>query len=137
MAAPTTVAAMLPMVAVMGFATFASGFAGGTIPGATAGVVAPNPVPHRTINSPGFAGTAVTPGAVPPANQVANVANPITVTIGNIAATVVGAAIAPGNAGLYQIAVQVPDSVPDGDLPVVAQVNGVQSSSNVLLNVKR
>jgi len=79
----------------------------------------------------------VTPGVVPPANPVANVANPITVTIGNIAATVVGAAITPGNAGLYQIAVQVPDSVPDGDLAVVAQVSGIQSSSSVLLSVKR
>jgi uncharacterized protein (TIGR03437 family) len=87
----------------------------------------------------GFGATvpAVAPGIVPPANPLANVANPVTVTIGNIAATVTGAAISPGNPGLYQIAVQVPASVPDGDLPVVAQVNGVQSSSNVLLNVKR
>src|ERR1019366_7128837 len=65
MAAPVTVAAMLPMVAVMGFATFASGFAGGTIRGATAGVVAPNPVPHRTIDSPGLAGPAAMPGNRP------------------------------------------------------------------------
>src|ERR1019366_9306523 len=46
-AAPTTVAAMLPMVAVTRFATLADGRAGGRVPGATAGVVAPNPVPHR------------------------------------------------------------------------------------------
>ena len=87
----------------------------------------------------GFGATTptVAPGILPPANPLANVANPVTVTIGNIAATVVGAAISPGNPGLYQIAVQVPSSAPDGDLPVVAQVNGVQSSSNVLLNVKR
>jgi uncharacterized protein (TIGR03437 family) len=87
----------------------------------------------------GFGATnpAVTPGVVPPANPVANVANPITVTIGNVAATVVGAAITPGSPGLYQIAVQVPDSVPDGDLAVVAQVSGIQSSSSVLLSVKR
>jgi uncharacterized protein (TIGR03437 family) len=65
------------------------------------------------------------------------VANTVTVTIGNIAATVVGAALTAGNPGLYQIAVQVPDSAPDGDLAVVAQVSGVQSSSNVLLSVKR
>jgi uncharacterized protein (TIGR03437 family) len=87
----------------------------------------------------GFGATnpAVTPGVVPPANPVANVANPITVTIGNIAATLVGAAVSPGNAGLYQIAVQVPASAPDGDLAVVAQVSGIQSSSSVLLSVKR
>jgi len=70
-------------------------------------------------------------------NPVANVANPITVTIGNIAASVVGAAISPGNPGLYQIAIQVPGSVPDGDLAVVALVSGIQSSSSVLLSVKR
>jgi uncharacterized protein (TIGR03437 family) len=59
------------------------------------------------------------------------------VTIGNIDATVIGAALTPGNAGLYQIAVQVPASVPDGDQAVIAQVAGMQSPSNVLLNVKR
>ena len=87
----------------------------------------------------GFGATTptVTPGVVPPANPVANVANPVTVTIGNVVATVVGAAVSPGNPGLYQIAVQVPASVPDGDLAVVAQVSGVQSSSSVLLNVMR
>jgi uncharacterized protein (TIGR03437 family) len=87
----------------------------------------------------GFGATTpiVAPGIIPPATPPANVASPVTATIGNIAATVVGAAISPGNPGLYQIAVQVPPSAPDGDLPVVAQVNGVQSSSSVLLNVKR
>jgi uncharacterized protein (TIGR03437 family) len=87
----------------------------------------------------GFGATnpTVPPGALPPSNQVSNVSNTVTVTVGNIAATVVGAAIAPGNPGLYQIAVQIPASAPDGDLAVVAQVSGVQSSSNVLLSVKR
>jgi hypothetical protein len=50
---------------------------------------------------------------------------------------VAGAALAPGNAGLYQMAVQVPPAAPDGDLAVVAQVNGVGSPSGVLLNVRR
>ena len=87
----------------------------------------------------GFGATTptVAPGILPPATPPADVANPVTATIGNIAATVSGAALSPGNPGLYQIALQVPASVPDGDLPVVAQVNGVQSSSGVLLNVKR
>jgi uncharacterized protein (TIGR03437 family) len=87
----------------------------------------------------GFGATTptVAPGILPPATPPADVANPVTATIGNIAATVSGAAICLGNPGLYQIALQVPASVPDGDLPVVAQVNGVQSSSGVLLNVKR
>jgi uncharacterized protein (TIGR03437 family) len=109
----------------------------GLFPGVTA--VPAKPGETIILWGTGFGATtpAVAPGIVPPANPLANVANPITATIGNMAATVVGAAISPGNPGLYQIAVQVPDSVPDGDLPVVAQVNGVQSSSNVLLSVKR
>ena len=109
----------------------------GLFPGVTA--VPAKPGETIILWGTGFGATtpAVAPGIVPPANPLANVANPITATIGNMAATVVGAAISPGNPGLYQIEVQVPDSVPDGDLPVVAQVNGVQSSSNVLLSVKR
>ncbi len=79
----------------------------------------------------------VAAGVLPPANPVANVANPVTATIGNVSATVLGAAITPGNAGLYQVAVQVPGSAPDGDLALVAQVGGIQSPSNVLLTVKR
>jgi uncharacterized protein (TIGR03437 family) len=87
----------------------------------------------------GFGATnpPVAPGVLPPSNPVAYLANPVTVTIGNVAATVVGAAIAPGNPGLYQIAVQVPASVPDGDLAVVAQGSGIQSPAGTLLSVKR
>ncbi|HEY1497349.1 MAG TPA: choice-of-anchor V domain-containing protein [Candidatus Solibacter sp.] len=87
----------------------------------------------------GFGATdpAVAPGTLPPANQVCSVVSPVSVTIGNIDATVIGAALTPGNAGLYQIAVQVPASVPDGDQTLIAQVAGMQSPSNVLLNVKR
>jgi uncharacterized protein (TIGR03437 family) len=87
----------------------------------------------------GFGATnpAVSPGVVPPSNPVASVASPVTVTIGNIPATVIGCALAPGNAGLYQVAVQLAASIPDGDQPLIAQVAGMQSPSNVLLSVKR
>jgi uncharacterized protein (TIGR03437 family) len=59
------------------------------------------------------------------------------VTINNVVATVYGAALAPGFAGLYQIAIQVPASLPDGDWPVVATIGGVSSPGGVLLSVKR
>jgi len=62
------------------------------------------------------------------------VANP-TVTVGGVTARLISAVLSPGNAGLYQIAIQIPDSVPDGDLPVVAQVQGVLSPANVLLTI--
>jgi uncharacterized protein (TIGR03437 family) len=58
-----------------------------------------------------------------------------TVTIDNLTATVYGAALAPGFAGLYQVAIQVPDSLADGDWTVVASIGGVQSPNGPVLSV--
>jgi uncharacterized protein (TIGR03437 family) len=55
-----------------------------------------------------------------------------TVTINNVAATVYGAALAPGFAGLYQVAIQVPTSLPDGDWPLVTTIGGVASPAVTL-----
>jgi uncharacterized protein (TIGR03437 family) len=57
------------------------------------------------------------------------------VTINNIPALVYGAALAPGFAGLYQIAIQVPTSMADGDWPVQASIGGVQSPTGTILSV--
>lgn len=46
-----------------------------------------------------------------------------------------GGALTSGFAGLYQIAVQVPESTPDGDVPVVAEMAGVTSPAAVFLTV--
>jgi uncharacterized protein (TIGR03437 family) len=73
-----------------------------------------------------------------PAGQVVSGApavGGVTVTIGGQPAQVYGAALAPGSAGLYQIAIQVPASVPDGDQPVIAQVSGASSPAGVFLTV--
>ena len=45
-------------------------------------------------------------GVETPATTTYNVAN-ITVTVGGVAATVYGAALTPGYAGLYQVAIQI------------------------------
>lgn len=58
------------------------------------------------------------------------------ITIGGVQAEVFGVALSPGFAGLYQIAVEVPKSLSDGDQPIVAQLNGVQSAANVFLTVQ-
>jgi uncharacterized protein (TIGR03437 family) len=76
-----------------------------------------------------------------PSDQVvtgapALVANP-SVTVGGVTAPLISAVLSPGNAGLYQIAIQIPDSVPNGDLPVVALVQGIPSPGNVLLTVQK
>jgi uncharacterized protein (TIGR03437 family) len=59
------------------------------------------------------------------------------VTIDNLAATVFGAALAPGFAGLYQVAIQVPNSLADGDWPIVATIGGVSSPSGAVLSVRK
>jgi uncharacterized protein (TIGR03437 family) len=86
----------------------------------------------------GFGATdpSLSAGKQAPSDQLYAVANPVSVTIGGVPAQVVGAALTPGNAGLYQIAVQVPASLADGDQPVVAQVSGVQSPSDVYISVQ-
>lgn len=78
----------------------------------------------------------VIPKTVIPSGQIANLADSVSVLIGNAPATVFGAALSPDSAGLYQIAVQVPASTPDGDQPVVAHIAGLQSPSGVFINVQ-
>jgi uncharacterized protein (TIGR03437 family) len=71
-----------------------------------------------------------------PSDKLYSTAGDVTVTIGNLPATVYGAALAPGFAGLYQVAIQVPPNAPDGDLPIVATINGAASPGNVTLTVQ-
>ena len=87
----------------------------------------------------GFGPTApATPAGVQvPSDQIYATANPVTVTVGTQPAQVIYAVLAPGFAGLYQVAIQVPDGAPNGDLPVVATVNGVSSPSGVTLTVQK
>jgi uncharacterized protein (TIGR03437 family) len=60
-----------------------------------------------------------------------------TIMIDNVPATVYGAALAPGFAGLVQVAIQVPTSLGNGDWPVVARIGGVQSESGLVLSVQQ
>jgi uncharacterized protein (TIGR03437 family) len=59
-----------------------------------------------------------------------------TVTVNNVSATVYGAALAPGFAGLYQVAIQVPSSLSSGNWPVVATVGGMSSPTGLVLAVQ-
>jgi len=62
-------------------------------------------------------------------------ANPVTVTVGGISAQVYGAALAPGFAGLFQVAIQIPSSLANGNYPVIATVSGAQSPASVSIAV--
>lgn len=85
---------------------------GPTSPAAPSGVTVPSGLPYQT-------------------------ASPVTVALGDTPVTVFSAALAPGFAALYQIAIQIPESLTDGDYPVVATVSGAQSPSSVLLTVRK
>lgn len=85
---------------------------GPTTPAAPSGVVVPSGMPYQT-------------------------ASPVIVALGNTPVTVFNAALAPGFAALYQVAIQIPESLADGDYAVVATVSGAQSPSSALLTVRK
>jgi uncharacterized protein (TIGR03437 family) len=60
-----------------------------------------------------------------------------TVTLNNIPVTVLGAALASGDGGLYQIAIQLPGSIGNGEFPVQATIGGVTSPTGVVLAVQQ
>jgi cardiolipin synthase len=74
-------------------------------------------------------------GTEVPSGTTYNTTSAVTVTLGATPATVYGAALAPGFAALYQVAILIPDSLADGDYPVIATVSGAHSPPNVLLTV--
>jgi len=87
----------------------------------------------------GFGSTipAVPPGTETPSSTTYSTSTKPTVTLNNISAHVYGAALAPGFAGLYQVAIQVPSSLTEGDWPLEATIGGVQSPSGAVLSVKQ
>jgi len=92
----------------------------------------------------GFGATspATLPGVVTPSDKTYSTTTPVTVTINNVPATVYGAALASGYAGLFQVAIQVPTSLANGDWPIVATVGSAtffdltSSPGGVILTVQ-
>ncbi|MGB7760056.1 MAG: putative Ig domain-containing protein [Bryobacteraceae bacterium] len=99
----------------------------GTLPGITSVPAKPGEV--IILWGTGFGPTTPpAPAGVPiPVSPRYNTVTPVAVTIGNLPAMVYGTALAPGFAGLYQLAVTVPASLPDGDYTVLATINGSQA----------
>ena len=113
----------------------------GTIAGLTTVPAKPGDV--LILWGTGFGATTppTLPGVVTPSDKTYSTSTPVTVTINNVPATVYGAALAPGFAGLYQVAIQVPASLANGDWPIVATIgsaallNVTSSPSSVILTV--
>lgn len=109
----------------------------GTFAGAT--TIAAKPGDVLILWGTGFGPTspAAPPGRQVPSDRTYSTVLPPQITINSVAATVFGAALAPGFAGLYQVAIQVPASLPEGDWPLRALVGGQQSPATVVLAVRR
>jgi uncharacterized protein (TIGR03437 family) len=113
----------------------------GTFP--TLATVAAKPGEVIILWGTGFGATtpSTLPGNVVPSDQEYATSMPVTVTVNNVAATLYGAALAPGFVGEYQVAIQVPPSTPNGSWPVIATSNGpfgigsVSSPTGVVLAV--
>jgi uncharacterized protein (TIGR03437 family) len=108
----------------------------GTFAGATTAAAKPGDV--LILWGTGFgATTPAAPAGIPvPGDATYSTSTPPAITINNVAATVYGAALASGYVGLYQVAIQVPATLADGDWPIVASIGGVQSASGIVLSVK-
>jgi len=109
----------------------------GTFAGVT--TVAAKPGDVIILWGTGFGPTSppAPPGAETPSNTTYNTATKVSVKVGTESATVYGAALAPGYAGLYQVAIQIPASLANGDYPVVATISGAQSPVTTLITVQK
>jgi uncharacterized protein (TIGR03437 family) len=107
----------------------------GTFAGATTAAAKPGDV--LILWGTGFGPTTppVAAGIQVPADKLYSVT--ATVKLGTTDVQVFGGALSPGYAGLYQIAIQVPANMADGDYPIKATVAGITSPDGVILSVKK
>jgi uncharacterized protein (TIGR03437 family) len=110
---------------------------GGTFPNAETTPAHPGEVIILWGTGFGPTSPAAPVGVQLPTDRAFSTATPPVITINNVPATVYGAALAPGFAGLYQVAIQVPASLGDGDWPLSATIGGVASPTGAVLSVRR
>ena len=80
----------------------------------------------------GLTDPAVPDGSAPPSSPLALVVLPPTVTLGGQNVNVDFAGLAPGEVGVYQLNVTIPNSAPQGlSVPLVITQNGVSTTVNV------
>jgi uncharacterized protein (TIGR03437 family) len=86
----------------------------------------------------GFGSTipAAPPGIETASSATYNTSTLPTIDIDKVPAKVFGAALAPGFAGLYQVAIEVPSSLGNGNWPIVATIGGVSSPNGMVLTIQ-
>jgi uncharacterized protein (TIGR03437 family) len=123
--------------AVATYQDFAYAVKNGAIAGLTTVPAKPGDVIILWGTGFGPTSPAVPAGMETPSTTTYNTANKVSVTVGGKPANVYGAALASGYAGLYQVAIQIPAGLANGDYPVVATVNGASSPSTTLITVQQ
>ncbi len=108
----------------------------GTFPGTTTVPAKPGDVIILWGTGFGPTSPSAPAGVETPSTTTYNTATTVSVTVGKKPATVYGAALAPGYAGLYQIAIQIP-ALANGDYPVIATITGAQSPSTTMITVQQ
>lgn len=102
-------------------------------PSVVPGAVAPKPGDVVVLWGTGFGATnPAAPAGVLVSGAPVAVTMP-TVTVGGVAAPVVSAVLTPGDAGLYQVTIQIPATGASGAVPVLATVGGVQTAGGVTI----
>jgi uncharacterized protein (TIGR03437 family) len=109
----------------------------GTFAGLTTVPAAPGDVIILWGTGFGPTSPAAPAGMETPSTTAYNTATTVSVTVGGKTAIVYGAALASGYAGLYQIAIQIPAGLANGDYPVTATINGVSSPSTTMITVQQ
>lgn len=109
----------------------------GTFAGAATTAAKPGDVIVLWATGFGLTNPAAPAGVAVPGDKAYSTTSAPTVTIGNLPALVYGAALASGSVGLYQIAIQVPPALADGDWPIQASIGGVTSPAGSVLTVKQ
>ncbi len=105
----------------------------GLFPGTPAAFTTPA-VPGETIllYGTGFGPTSPPIAAGIETNQIYNLSPTPTATLGGIPATVSFAGLIPPDSEVYQFDIVIPLSAPNGDLPLVVNVNGTLSYSGLI-----
>ena len=106
-------------------------------PSAIPGTVAAQPGDTVVLWGTGFGATNPPVAAGTTVSGTPSVVTAPTVTVGGIAAPVIGAALTAGSAGLYQVTIQLPAAVPAGPVAVQASVGGVSTQTGMLLVVAK
>jgi uncharacterized protein (TIGR03437 family) len=105
-------------------------------PNAIPGTISAHPGDLLILWATGFGPTSPPTPAGIEVTGAPSVATPPTITVGGVPASLVGTPVlSPGSAGLYQVAIQLPSTVPTGVVSLQAAVGGVVSPVGVSLYV--